>query len=157
VHSPEQGGLSGKSESEAFRALPPAPAATTERLQQLAVEQIFPAGQRADIKEFGEAVYEYGRLAGECFAPVQGGPYASRSIAECVQRIRELGVAGVGQSSWGPTIFAITENLEQAEPLVQSLEQRLPSNYSFEITAPDNRGALVRSHSTADSFLTPDS
>jgi beta-RFAP synthase len=157
VGSPEEGGLSGKPESEAFRALPRVPAATTKRLQQLAVEQILPAAQCARIDIFGEAVYEYGRLSGECFAPVQGGPYASESIAQCVQTIRDLGVSGVGQSSWGPSVFSLAESLEQAESLVQSLKQRLPSNYSVEITAPDNRGAVIASKSTVSSFLTPDS
>jgi predicted sugar kinase len=157
VGSPEQGGLSGKLESEAFRALPPVSPSTTQRLEQLAVEQILAAAERGDVHNFGEAVYEYGRLSGECFAPVQGGPFASKSIARCVQIIRDLEVAGVGQSSWGPTVFAVIENVQHAESLVQSLKRRLPSNYSFEITAADNRGVIVTSHAAPHTFLTPDS
>jgi beta-RFAP synthase len=157
VSSLKQGGLSGKREREAFRALPPVPAASSERLQQLAVELILPAGQRADIKEFSEAVYEYGRLSGESFAPVQGGAYASQSIAQCVQTIRQLGIAGVGQSSWGPAVFAITETIKQADALVESLKRLLSTNYDYEITTPDNRGAMITSTSTVSSFLTPDS
>jgi beta-RFAP synthase len=137
-------GLSGQPENEAFGALPPVPQTTTDRLMQLAEQQILPAASAADLVNFGEGVYQYGRLAGECFAPVQGGPYASPEIEQCVDLIRRLGVRGVGQSSWGPTVFAFTESPQQAERLVESLREK-PSNSGVEflITTADNRGAIL--------------
>jgi len=144
INTREAAGLSGKPEVEAFCALPPVPPATTQRLKRLAEEQILPAAERASLDDFGEAVYEYGRLSGECFAPVQGGPYASPTIADCIRAIRQLGVAGAGQSSWGPTVFAVTENLRQADWLVESLRGRSPAaEYKFQITVPDNSGATI--------------
>jgi beta-RFAP synthase len=137
-------GLSGQPENDAFSALPPVPQSTTDRLMQLAEQQILPAARAADLANFGEGVYQYGRLAGECFAPVQGGPYASPKIEQCVDLIRRLGVQGVGQSSWGPTLFAFTESPQQAEWLVESLRAELStSDAEFMITMADNRGATL--------------
>ena len=137
-------GLSGLAERRAFDRLPPVPAEVTEQLETLAERQILPAAKAGALDEFGEAVYEYGRLAGECFASVQGGPYASADIAECVAAIRAFGVRGVGQSSWGPTVFAITANHVAAAELVARLHADPRwSAYDFETAAPDNRGAVV--------------
>jgi beta-RFAP synthase len=141
-------GLSGKSEIDAFGELPPVPASTTERLSRLATAQILPAARSGSLNQFGEALYEYGRRAGECFAPVQGGPYASAAIADCVRAIRDLGVAGAGQSSWGPTVYAVTGDRPQAEWLAKSLRRRAPADYALSIVAPDNQGAELRSTPT---------
>jgi predicted sugar kinase len=52
-------------------------------------------------------VYELNARVGDAFAPAQGGRYASAAVADCVTRLRAAGVRGVGQSSWGPTVFAV--------------------------------------------------
>jgi beta-ribofuranosylaminobenzene 5'-phosphate synthase len=150
---PRRRGLSGLSEHAAFDRLPPVPADVTRRLEAFAEEAILPAARAADIDAFGEAVYQYGRLSGECFASVQGGPYASADIAECVAAIRSCGVRGVGQSSWGPTVFAITADDSAANDLARTLRQDLRwRDYEIAITAPDNRGAVI----TRDASLSKD-
>src|SRR5262249_41806239 len=60
-----------------------------------------------DVHTFGETLYEFNRRAGEMFARVQGGIYAHPRIDEIIKYIRSAGIRGVGQSSWGPTVFAI--------------------------------------------------
>jgi beta-ribofuranosylaminobenzene 5'-phosphate synthase len=144
VAPPRGRGLSGLSEHAAFDRLPQVPADVTSRLESLAEQQILPAAGAADLQKFGEAVYEYGRLSGECFASVQGGPYASADIAACVSAIRVCGICGVGQSSWGPTVYAITSNDAAANELVATLRQDPRwRDYEIAITAPDNRGAVI--------------
>jgi predicted sugar kinase len=124
--------------------LPPVPVVTTERLRRLAEEVILPAAQRQSIEDFGQGLYDYGRTAGECFAAVQGGAYASPAIANCVDAIRQLGIAGAGQSSWGPTVFAMTEGQPQAERLRESLSHDgATQGFAVQITSPDNRGAVI--------------
>jgi beta-ribofuranosylaminobenzene 5'-phosphate synthase len=137
-------GLSGLSEHAAFDRLPHVPADVTSRLESLAEQQILPAARVADLEVFGEAVYEYGRLSGECFASVQGGPYASADIAACVAAIRACGIRGVGQSSWGPTVYAITADDATAKELVAGLRRDDRwRDYEIAITAPDNCGAVI--------------
>jgi beta-RFAP synthase len=84
------------------------------RLRHLAVEGIVPAAQEGDLQAFGEAVYDFNRLAGEPFRFCQGGIYASPWIEAWVSRLRQSGIRGVGQSSWGPTVFAIVGDEEMA-------------------------------------------
>ncbi len=137
-------GRSGLSERKAFQALPVVPESTTTQLRRLAEEQILPAARRGDVTNFGDALYDYGRLAGACFAAVQGGPFASREVAACVAAIRDLGVRGVGQSSWGPTVFAILDSEIRARELAEALRTGTPEvALRVEITQPDNCGAAI--------------
>jgi beta-ribofuranosylaminobenzene 5'-phosphate synthase len=141
-----QTGLSGALERQAFEAVPPVPPAVTGKLEAIAAERILPAARNADFDAFSEGVFDYGRQAGECFAAVQGGPFAFQETADCVLALRQLGVRGVGQSSWGPTVFALAPNEASAHALVANLKS-LPgwSRFKLSISAPDNRGAIIES------------
>jgi beta-RFAP synthase len=142
---PDEGtGLSGEVEQQAFAQLPPVPAEVTAALCRELVCDLAPAAVRGDFERFSDALYRYGRLAGECFAARQGGAYASRETERLVMRCRELGVRGVGQSSWGPTLFALCRDARQAESLAADLT--LSGELSHRktlIAAPDNRGIQV--------------
>ncbi len=136
-------GLSGGEERDAFANLPPVPRATTQRLRQEITDCILPAASAADFGNFSESVYRYGYEAGMCFAARQGGAFASQSTAGLVDAIRALGVRGVGQSSWGPTVFALLENQSEAERLVKDLNARLAEGYELTIARPNNTGARI--------------
>jgi beta-RFAP synthase len=81
----------------------------TEQLCRIVLTGILPALASKDIDAFGDALYEFNARVGDLFAPVQGGRYASPAVAECVAQLRGLGIKGVGQSSWGPTVFAVVQ------------------------------------------------
>lgn len=87
-------------------------AAETESLCRVVLMGMLPALISRDLATFGEAVYELNARVGDVFAAAQGGRYASPAIAELVAHLREMGVHGVGQSSWGPTVFAIVHENE---------------------------------------------
>jgi beta-RFAP synthase len=140
----DQQGLMGAVETQAFAQLPPVPESVTDKLHQISNSEITSAVVGKNCVDFGEAVYQFGRLAGECFARVQGGPYASAHIAELIQAIRDYGIPGVGQSSWGPTVFAITPNDDEARSLVRWFTERYPvQDYDVTIAHPNNTGAQV--------------
>lgn len=111
-------GLFGTLEKRAFRELPAVPLETTARLRRLLEEQMLPAAQGGELERFGAAVHAYGREAGLCFAPIQGGPFATPELEAWVEAIRGQGVSGVGQSSWGPTLFALVAGDSDAQRLV---------------------------------------
>ena len=145
VTPPRGRGLSGTAERRAFNSLPPVPAVVTQQLELLAEQRILPAATAADVDAFGEAIHEYGRIAGDCFAAVQGGPYASPETAACVDALRSMGVRGVGQSSWGPTVFAITPSMAAAANVAKSLsESESWSKYAIDIASADNTGAQLK-------------
>jgi beta-RFAP synthase len=136
-------GLAGDREVEAFAKLPPVPAEVSAELWRITDDEILPALQRSDCTAFGKAVYQFGRLAGECFAAVQGGAFASATIAKLVAKIRGFGMPGVGQSSWGPTIFAVTANENEATRLVKWLRDETPDHFEVAISRPSNSGAVI--------------
>ncbi len=134
-------GLAGHAEKNAFTTLPPVPATVTRQLHELVNEEIIPATRAADWKSFSEALYDYGYRAGECFAASQGGPFASREIESLVNSVRDLGYPGVGQSSWGPTVFAVAENEESGNELVDRLKSRQDyQTCHYAICPPNNHG-----------------
>lgn len=139
-------GLSGEVERKAFENLPSVPEKVTHRLIHLAEQQIFPSVEQSDFDVFSDATYEYGALAGNCFASIQGGPFASPQISELIRHVRLLGVKAVGQSSWGPTIFAITQDIAAAETLVAKLQRSTSSGVvRLEIASPNNHGVRIKS------------
>jgi beta-RFAP synthase len=132
-------GLHGHAERRAFEEI--SPSTPSDYLQRLAMQVMLPAVAGRDLDTFGEALFEFNRRVGEAFAAVQGGPYASQRLAELVDFIRGHGVRGVGQSSWGPAIFAVATQ-DRAESLCASIRRRfnLPEAEAF-ITSARNRGA----------------
>jgi beta-ribofuranosylaminobenzene 5'-phosphate synthase len=137
-------GLAGPSEATAFERLAAVPAHVTRELWAITNDEILPSVEQADCRKFGEAVYRFGRLAGECFAAVQNGPFASREIEQLVDCIRNFGVPGAGQSSWGPTVFAVTDGDEEARRLIEWIrEQSNGVEYDYSIARPNNCGAAL--------------
>ncbi|MCA9237738.1 MAG: hypothetical protein KDA44_19830 [Planctomycetales bacterium] len=139
-------GLSGPAETAAFDRLPPPLPVISERLVELAEQAILPAAKSGDFDVFASAIYEYGRLSGGLFAPVQGGEYASPLIARRVAILRGAGIAGAGQSSWGPTVYAFAPNQRFADELVSDLRSESAfSGCDMTVVCSENRPATIRS------------
>ena len=113
----------GSREQRAFAAAGqvPRPAGLTDALCRTALLGMLPAAVAGDLPAFGEAVHEFNRRAGEPFAAEQGGAYAGPEVAGLVEAARVLGVKGVGQSSWGPAVFAVVGSADEAGWLVGKL------------------------------------
>jgi beta-RFAP synthase len=139
-----QAGLSGATERQAFDRLPQMPQTTTDALCGILLTRLLPAVVEADYAACGEALSRFGRLVGEYFAPVQGGIYVNREMAELSDYLRRQGVRGVGQTSWGPTLFALTRTTDEAHQLLGDLssDERW-HECDFQVSAPRNRGATV--------------
>jgi beta-RFAP synthase len=144
-------GLSGSEEQQAFAQLPAVPRRTTAQLIDLVRNKIVPAAAAARFDDFSEGVYQYGHLAGMCFSAVQGGPYNGRRLTELVREVRQLGVAGVGQSSWGPTLFAVLPDEGEARRFVDSISgTSTGQDAHYTVTAVSNSGAMLRSENQLD-------
>lgn len=140
-------GLHGGAEWEAFAALPPTPNACTDALCRLVLLGILPALHEGDMLAFGEALHDFNARVGETFAPVQGGVYASALIAEIVEFLRSRGVCGVGQSSWGPAVFAVLEDKERAESLADQVRRRFAhAQADVIVTRGRNHGASCEAY-----------
>jgi beta-ribofuranosylaminobenzene 5'-phosphate synthase len=96
----------------------------TDALCRLVLLGVLPALVEQDLPAFGEALYEFNRRVGAMFKPWQGGVYANPSTEALIAWLRNQGVKGVGQSSWGPAVFAIdtTEKVTSLGELARNEE-----------------------------------
>jgi beta-RFAP synthase len=135
-------GMHGVDERSAL-AIVAAAADKADVLCRLVLLGLLPALVEGDIDNFGEALFEFNVRAGEPFATVQGGTYSSAAVTELVSFLRSLRVRGVGQSSWGPTVFAIAAHEEHARELAGTLRRKYADTCHILVTCAANRGARL--------------
>mgnify|MGYP003618440773 CR=1 FL=1 len=137
-------GISGDVERAAFADLPPVPRELTDELCRIALLDLVPAARTGEFAGFADAVYRFGHAAGECFKSRQAGVYATDELAAIVARVRAEGVAGVGQSSWGPTLFTLHPTRSAAEAHAARW-RRWPGGdrLDFTVVAPAGEGAVL--------------
>ena len=141
-------GIHGKLEKQAFAKMPPSPQEVTGQMCRLVLMGILPAIIERDLAGFSRALYELQQRVGKCFASAQGGIFADPLLERIVTFIRAQGIEGVGQSSWGPTLYAVTENEATAQSLADHLRSRFDLNErEVFVTAADNQGCEVSSRS----------
>lgn len=138
-------GLHGEAERETFSRLPRFPADQAGHLCRLMLMTALPALAEADIAGFGGAVSEMQRIMGDYFAPAQGARFLSPLVTEALAWLEANGASGVGQSSWGPTGFALVGSAAEAERLLAGLRSRWAENagLSFTISHGRNRGGEI--------------
>ncbi|MGH1591264.1 beta-ribofuranosylaminobenzene 5'-phosphate synthase family protein [Methylobacterium phyllosphaerae] len=143
ILDPSTAGVHGAREVEAFRDLPRFPEAHAAEICRIALMQVLPAVALAEPEGFGAGITRIQTLIGDHFAPHQGGRFASDAVAQALAQVAAQGVAGYGQSSWGPTGFALVPSEVEARALVASLDRGGPLR--FLIARGRNRGASVTS------------
>jgi beta-RFAP synthase len=139
-------GLSGEAEANAFSYLPPMSMEQAGRISRLILMSLLPALKEKDIKTFGDALTQIQNIVGDCFASAQGGRFSSSPSGECTRYMLKHGALGVGQSSWGPTVYGLVEGEKQAEKLsleVRGFLQKSTGGQVFCTTA-NNRGAYIK-------------
>jgi predicted sugar kinase len=60
-----------------------------------------------------------------------------------IDELREMGAVGVGQSSWGPTVFAMCRDADEAEHLAAKARARFSRATDVTVTAANNTGARL--------------
>jgi beta-ribofuranosylaminobenzene 5'-phosphate synthase len=136
-------GVSGESELQAFRELPAPPLREVEHVAHIVLMSLLPALVDGDIDAFGSAITEIQQINGRWFAPAQGGPFASGLSTELIGRMSEWGAAGVGQSSWGPTVYGIVEGDEAAADLADRARALLNGSGMVYVNEFSGTGARV--------------
>lgn len=140
-------GLHGAGEESAFRHLPPYTPELAGRLCRLLVMQLLPGLADADLDAAGPAIGEIQREVGDHFAAAQQGRFISPAVSAVLAWLEAQGVAGVGQSSWGPTGFAILPDTDSAGMLCREAERQFGTRYEklrFMVTRARNRGAELK-------------
>ena len=136
-------GAHGNLEIEAFDRLKRFSESLSNKLTELLTQQALPALVDHDIKQFGLAITKIQNEVGDSFAFAQGGRYLSKDVAEVLEFALNNGAAGIGQSSWGPTGFALFENVKLATKMQHTLELRTHKSIRTMICKARNVGASI--------------
>jgi beta-RFAP synthase len=138
-------GLHGERETAAFNALPQFPAEQAALLCRLLLMQVLPALVEEDLNAFGEGISTLQRVVGEHFALAQGGCFCSPAVAEVLAWLKQQGVHGVGQSSWGPTGFAVLGSEAEGFALIRAARRRFKGDgpLVFHLCEARNRGGEI--------------
>jgi beta-ribofuranosylaminobenzene 5'-phosphate synthase len=145
VLDPRIEGVHGSGEQTAFAELADSSAASAAEICRLVLIKALPALAEEDIGSFGDAIARIQEIAGDYFAPAQGGArYASAAVARVMEKLRSHGAQGIGQSSWGPTGFAFAASAREAQRLCDlTKETAAAQGLDVLICKGVNHGALV--------------
>lgn len=136
-------GLSGNQELNAFRKLAPTTESERNEMIDIVRRQMIPGVLQDDYDLFASGIYEFGRRSGMMFSSIQHGAFNGPIVKSLVNEIRDFGIDAVGQSSWGPCVFAIARNDQQAQQLVNRLTVSHGNDCLINITRSDNHGARI--------------
>lgn len=142
-----QEGVHGPEEVDAFRTLPLFPAGDAAHLCRLVMMRLLPGIVERDLAAVGSALTEIQARLGDHFAPAQNGRrFASAAVSRALEEAAAAGAPGIGQSSWGPTGFALVASEAEAEALVERLviNCHTRAGLRFLIARGRNRGAVVK-------------
>lgn len=140
-----QPGIHGDQEKLGFNQLPVFSEDLAAHLCRHVLMQAMPAIVEKDLAAFGQAIQILQQHIGDYFAPVQGGRYASKRVGEVLQYLQQTGVACFGQSSWGPTGFAVFDNEILAGQYVQQLQATFTDRaLSWKICKANNHAATIQ-------------
>jgi beta-ribofuranosylaminobenzene 5'-phosphate synthase len=138
-------GLSNSQENHAFQELSAMSANEVGQICRLVMLRLLPALAEQDIESFGDAMTRIQVLTGKHFAQAQGGIYSSGEAADCIEFMKRMGAYGVGQSSWGPALYAVVGG-DQAKSMQRKVEAYLRGSvggYAF-VARANNHGATIR-------------
>ena len=141
-------GRSGDGEDASMRSVvESAEPAVADRIAGVLTRRLLPAVASGAVDRFGAAVRELGRLNGSWFADEQGGVYRP-PVGDVVSELGDAAaVSGVGQSSWGPAVYAVTDT-DRAEDARAAGERALAAagvDGEVIVTAARDEGATVES------------
>lgn len=148
-------GLSGLQERQAMAQLTPLPREAAADICHQMLMRVLPGAACGDFAAFAAGITRMQHLLGAHFAPAQGGSaFTSAAVGRLVRWVAEAAEAAeatpgaaVGQSSWGPSGFAIFSSLAAAEAAVRSARAAglVREGLQLQIVRPRNQGASISS------------
>ena len=107
--------------------------------------QMLPALLERDAAAFGRSLTSVQRIVGSWFRAVQGGTFASPLGAKVARAMARAGALGIGQSSWGPTVYGMAADERLADRLEQEARKALSGRGGASIfrARANNRGAEI--------------
>ncbi|WP_238478640.1 beta-ribofuranosylaminobenzene 5'-phosphate synthase family protein [Natranaeroarchaeum sulfidigenes] len=139
-------GRNGDNEDASMRAVvESADPALADEISAVLTRRVLPAAALGRRQEFGAALAEIGRLNGAWYTDAQGGVFRP-PVGRIVD---ELGthpaIDGVGQSSWGPTVYGLThiDAVESARAAGRDALAVAGVDGDVLVAGPRNSGATI--------------
>lgn len=136
-------GVHGNMENKAFKNMQPMSQPLSEHLCRVLLMQVLPALAEQDCSIFGKGITTIQNHIGDHFAEWQGGRYCSKKVADVLSWIQSQGATGQGQSSWGPTGFAIFANETQAYQTLKHAREQWPQSSELEFMVCKARNQMA--------------
>jgi beta-RFAP synthase len=116
---PRRRGLAGDAEKAALATLPPLPREAAAEICHEVLMRVLPGAAAGEFAPFAEGLARMQALLGRHFAPAQQGRcYTSEAVGRVIEWIGARTAAATGQSSWGPTGFAIVPSASDADAAI---------------------------------------
>lgn len=138
VAIPEQKGASSKNEVNIFQKECPIPLLEVEELSHVILMQLIPALVEEDIVTFGKSINRIQEI-GFKKREVKLQPVSLKLM----QALKENGAYGAGMSSFGPTVYAFGEDVENLKKIAGEF---LGDKGTVFITKARNEGAKVENN-----------
>jgi beta-ribofuranosylaminobenzene 5'-phosphate synthase len=143
-------GLEGDAEARSMRsAVQGGESALAAEIADLVDERLLPSASQAELEAFGGALSAFNRLNGAWYTAGQNGAF-SDPAGRIIERMADAdAVAGIGQSSWGPAVWILTDN-ERATRVKTRLEKTNENDFStldVRILRIARRGRTATTHS----------
>lgn len=144
ILSTQTGEVHGAAEERLIAAAGAEPNRRRQTMLELS-EACLTAAAASDFGGFVAALEAYMPIAASLFEPVQAGRYRDAIIAQRVDLAAGAGLRGVGQSSWGPTVFGFVERHSEAQTAADRLQCELGHGGArVLVTRAANQGARWR-------------
>jgi beta-ribofuranosylaminobenzene 5'-phosphate synthase len=152
VQDTQQQGLSGHDEKQALGVLPPLPRVAAADICHQVLMRVLPGAALGEFAAFAAGVTQVQRVLGEHFAAAQQGrAFTSAAVGRLVQWLGGVDLDGqaaraaIGQSSWGPTGFAVLPSQTSAEALLLAARAAgvIDAALDVRIVAARNHGAVL--------------
>lgn len=132
-------GASGQKEVNIFQEYCPIPLTEVQKLSHILLMKMMPSVVEKDLDSFGSAVNEIQDMG---FKKIEV-EFQDKIINELMENMRDACAAGVGMSSFGPTIYAVSDtNTKDISKIAQSTMKEVGGKVI--ITKAKNNGAKIK-------------
>ncbi|WP_406660174.1 beta-ribofuranosylaminobenzene 5'-phosphate synthase [Methanolobus sp. ZRKC3] len=139
---PDTQGAHDSKEVDVFQQACPVPLNEVQEISHLILMKMMPAILEKDIQAFGYAVNHIQNLGfKKCEVDIQ-----LQAVRDVIALMQDSGASGAGMSSFGPAVYGIVENSEDAAYLMEDVQELLDKSIggSVVMTKANNSGAEIK-------------
>jgi beta-ribofuranosylaminobenzene 5'-phosphate synthase len=134
-----QEGVSGKKEVNIFQKYCPIPLSEVQELSHLILMKMMPAILEKDISTFGDSINQIQTIGFK----KREMELQDKLIGDILNTMRDAGASGAGMSSFGPTLFAVTQ--DNSKDVLKAVEESMSGYEGISIiTRAQNTGAKMK-------------